>query len=114
MRLRLLIASVAMIVFLIAACESDSKIEIVGQSAERNIPLLGEDSVIVKCQLRNEGSAVTITVKAEVNAENGYWTKRKTVGIGDGETREVVIEFPEADFALFSNNPVEYNCGWES
>lgn len=102
---------------LIIGCESGSisgsKIELVGQESESIIPLIGEDSVVVKCRFLNKGNALTITAKAEVDGPNGSWTKRRITNIASDDEREIVFDFPEADFSLFGDNSYTYGCGWE-
>lgn len=111
--LTLVVAAVGTLIGCESGSISGSKIELVGQESESNIPFFGEDSVVVKCRFLNKGNATTITAKAEVNGPNGSWTKRQTTNIARDDEREIVFDFPEADFSLLGDNSYTYGCGWE-
>ena len=113
MRIKLVLLTLVVAAVGITGCESGLKIELVGYESERNIPFLGEDSVVVKCRFLNKGDAVSITVKAEVNGPNGSWTKRRITNIPRDDEREIVFDFTEADFSLLGDNLYTYKCGWE-
>ena len=97
----------------IAAGCQQGEIELVGQSTTEDTPLFGDYVIHVNCTFRNTGKAQDLSVFAELDGAGGRWKKFASGAIGNNETREFRVSFPEAEFNLLGDNRYTYRCGLE-